>query len=196
TEADAQACRSLKQSGQVLPSTLRSVAGCNSACVYVLIGAKVRQVPPGAHVGVHSARIILRRKDGRKINLPERQIELYKKARLIELNAELRRFVREMKVDPRLYDLAASVPFESVHYLTRDEIEAFGVNARALNESRWVATELLPQQLWTMKYFVEGQGDDRKELHTSVIRLECDGSYGAKISYFRGLRPGETGTEA
>src|SRR5262249_3025004 len=90
TEADAQACRSLKQSGQVLPSTLRSVAGCNSACVYVLIGAKVRQVPPGAHVGVHSARIVLRRKDGRKINLPERQIELYKKARLTELNAELR----------------------------------------------------------------------------------------------------------
>src|SRR5258708_25471646 len=38
-DASEQACRALKQSGQGLPSTLRNMAICNSACVVALIGA-------------------------------------------------------------------------------------------------------------------------------------------------------------
>src|SRR5262245_50105767 len=47
----ADACRALKRSGQTLAARWRTIdAGCNSACVYALIGAKTRDVPPGASV--------------------------------------------------------------------------------------------------------------------------------------------------
>ena len=58
-EPGQDTCRSLKQSGRELAAELRSVdASCNSSCVYALIGAKLRQVPPGARLGVHSGRMV------------------------------------------------------------------------------------------------------------------------------------------
>src|SRR5712692_9002146 len=60
-----QVCQTLKRSGHVLAAELHNVAGCNSGCVYALVGAKVRQVPPGARLGVHSAKIVQLYRDGR-----------------------------------------------------------------------------------------------------------------------------------
>src|SRR5499427_4017849 len=57
-ENDA-ACRALKRSRQKLNAEFRTVdAGCYSACVYALIGATARNVPPGARLGVHSSKFI------------------------------------------------------------------------------------------------------------------------------------------
>jgi hypothetical protein len=192
--ASEQDCRALKQSGQVLPSTLRNVASCNSACVFALIGAKVRQVPPGARLGVHSAKLIVPWAQARKIGYSDRQIVSFEKTRLEELNVQARRYVQEMKIDVRLFDLLSKVPHESVHYLSRDEIVGFGIDTREFSEARWIATELLPRQLWTMKYFIETTGPGSKELHTSVIRLECGDGARAKAIYYRGSGAGETGT--
>lgn len=191
--ASEQACRTLKQSGQMLPSTLRNVAACNSACVYALIGAKVRHVPPGARLGVHSAKIVVLWPDARKIGYSNRQIASFQKTKLAELNVQSRRYVQEMKVDVRLFDLLSKVPHQDIHYLSRDEIVKFGIDTREFHETRWIATELLPQQLWAMKYFVAATGDDRKELRTSVIRLECGDVSRIKVSYFRSLGSHETG---
>ena len=190
-EASEQTCRALKQSGQVLPSTLRNMASCNSACVFALIGAKVRQVPAGAKLGVHSAKVIVPWAQARKIGYSDRQIVSFQKTKLEELNGQMRRYVQEMKVDVRLFDLLSKVPNESVHYLSRDEIVAFGIDSREFPESRWIATELLPRQLWTMKYFVDRQGQDGKELRTSVIRLECGDPSRTKVNYLRGQGPHE-----
>jgi len=186
--ASEQDCRALKQSGQVLPSVLRSIGGCNSACVFALIGGKVRQVPPGARLGVHAPKVVVLRTNGHS----SKQVASFKKTKLVELNAQFRRYVQEMKIDVRLFDLLAKVPHEDIHYLSRDEIVRFGIDTRESNEARWMATELVPQQLWTMKFFIEGKGDDRKELRTSVIRLECGGASRTKVSYFRSLGSHET----
>jgi hypothetical protein len=191
-EANEQACRALKQSGQVLPSTLRNMASCNSACVFALIGAKVRQVPPGARLGVHSAKVIVPWAQARKIGYSDRQIVSFQKTKLEELNGRIRRYVQEMKIDVRLFDLLSKVPHESVHYLSRDEIVAFGIDTREFSESRWIATELLPRQLWTMKYFIDRKGQDGRELRTSVIRLECGDAFRTKVNYIRGQGPYET----
>ena len=52
------ACRALKRSGAPLMARWRGInAGCNSSCVYALIGAKVRHVPPGARVGLHTSKV-------------------------------------------------------------------------------------------------------------------------------------------
>ena len=190
--AGEDACRALKQSGQALPSALRSMGGCNSACVFALIGAKVRQVPPGARLGVHSAKVTVRRSDGRKVDYSDREVASFQRTKLAEINVQFRRYVQEMKVDVRLFDLLSKVPHEDVYYLSRDEIVSFGIDTREFLEARWRAMELMPQQLWAMKYFVEAKGEGRKELHTNVIRLECGGPYGVKVSYFRSLAPHET----
>jgi len=192
--ASEQACRALKQSGQVLPSTLRNMASCNSACVFALIGGKVRQVPPGARLGVHSAKVIVPWGQARKIGYSDQQIVSFEKTKLAELNGLARRYVQDMKIDVRLFDLAIKVPHESIHYLSRDEIVAFGIDPRAFSESRWIAAEFLPHQFWGIKYFVEATGQDRKELHTSVIRLECGDGARAKAVYYRGAGAGDTGT--
>jgi len=182
-----QACRALKQSGQVLPATLRNVAACNSACVFALIGAKVRYVPPGARLGVHSSRVVIFRLDGGKIDASSKQMASLQKARLAELNVETRRYVQDMKIDVRMFDLAAKVPHDDIHYLSRDEIVAFGIDSRAAPEAQWIAAEMIPQKLWAMKFFVEARGEGHSELRSNMIRLECASQRQARIDYFRGL---------
>lgn len=180
-----EACRALKQSGEALTSDLRNVAICTSACVFSLIGAKVRQVPPGARVGVHSARLV--RADGRKITIPDGKFASFQRAKLAEYDVQFRRYVQEMKIDVALFDLISKVPNEKMYYLSRDEIVRFGIDTREFQEARWRAMELMPQMLWTMKYFVDAKGGDRKEMSTSLIRLECGGLDRAKVGYFRSL---------
>jgi hypothetical protein len=118
----------------------------------------------------------------------------FEKTKLAEVNGQARRYVQEMKVDVRLFDLASKVPNENIRYLSRDEIVAFGIDTREFSESRWIATEFLPRQLWTMKYFIEATEQDRKELHTSVVRLECGDVARTKAIYYRGSGAGENGT--
>src|SRR5215467_444356 len=182
-----QACRVLKQSGQVLPATLRNVAACNSACVFALIGGKVRYVPPGARVGVHASKVVIYRVDGGKINASSKQIASLQKMRLTELNVETRRYVQDMKIDVRLFDLATKVPHEDIHYLTRDEIVGFGIDSRDAPEAQWIAAEMLPQKIWAMKFFVEARGEGHSELRSNMIRLECASQREARLDYFRGL---------
>jgi hypothetical protein len=182
-----QACRALKQSGFVLPATLRNVSACNSACVFALIGAKVRYVPPGARLGVHSSKVVIFRLDGGKLNASSKQIASLQRTRLAELNVDTRRYVQEMKVDVRLFDLAAKIPHENVHYLTRDEIVGFGIDLRGASEARWIAAEALPHRLWAMKFFVESSGEGKNELRSNMIRMECASPRYARLAFFRGL---------
>jgi hypothetical protein len=185
--ASEQACRALKQSGQVLPATLRNVSACNSACVFALIGAKIRYVPPGAQLGVHSSRVVIFRLDGGKLNASSKQIASLQRARLAELNVDTRRYVQEMKIDVRLFDLAAKIPHQDVHYLTREEIVGFGIDVRGASEARWIAAEVLPQRLWTMKFFVETGGQGKNELRSNMIQMECVSRRSSRLGYFRGL---------
>jgi hypothetical protein len=124
--ASDEACRALKQSGKKLDAELRSVASCNSACVYALVGGKARQVPPGARLGVHSGRLIQVRPDGRVEFVSHSSSPAGDKARFAEMNAKLQRYLREMRMDSGLFELASRIPHEQIHYLSRDEIVRFG----------------------------------------------------------------------
>ena len=190
--ASEQACRTLKQSGQVLPATLRNVSACNPACVFALIGAKVRYVPPGAQLGVHSSKVVIFRLDGGKLNAASKQIASLQRARLAELNVDTRRYVQEMKVDVRLFDLAAKIPHEDVHYLTREEIVGFGIDLGGASEARWIAAEVMPQRIWTMKFFVEPSGEGKNERRSNVIQMECVSQRYSRLGYFRGLGSDES----
>ena len=182
-----QACRALKQSGQVLASTLRGFSACSSACVFALIGAKVRQVPPGSRLGVHSGKLISPRADASRLNLSDQQVASNDKIRLAEVNAQIRRYVQEMKIDVRMFDLLSKVPHESVHYLTRDQIVGFGIDTQEIRETRWVATEYVPQKLWIVKFFIATKDERRKELLQNFIRMDCTSPQRVRFIYYRGL---------
>jgi hypothetical protein len=190
-----QACRALKQSGYVLPATLRNVSACNSACVFALIGGKVRYVPPGARLGVHSSRVVIFRLGGGSLNASSKQIASLQRTRLAELNVDTRRYVQEMKVDVRLFELAAKIPHEDIYYLTREEIIGFGIDVRGSPEARWLAAEVMPQRLWAMKFFVENNGEGKSGIRSNMIEMECSSQQHARLAYFRGLGSDERGSK-
>ncbi len=191
-----QSCRTLKQSGYVLPATLRNVSACNSACVFALIGGKVRYVPPGARLGVHSSKVVIFRLGGGTVNASSKQIASLQRTRLAELNVDTRRYVQEMKVDVRLFELAAKIPHEDIHYLTREEIVGFGIDVRGSPEARWIAAEVTPHRPWAMKFFVESSGEGKVGIRSNMIQLECASQRHARLAYFRGLGSEDRGVEA
>ncbi|MET0923317.1 MAG: hypothetical protein ABWY47_09275 [Xanthobacteraceae bacterium] len=191
--ASDEACRTLKRSGQTLDAELRSVASCNSACVYALVGGKVRQVPPGARLGVHSGKLIQLRSDGRVQFISHSSSPPGDKAKFAEMNAHLQRYLREMRMDAGLFELAARIPHEQIHYLSRDEIARFGIDHREFQESRWMAMELRPPLFSIFKFVAEAKGAGRKEFRTSVIQVACAGSGRVLTGYLRGLGSDETG---
>src|SRR5262249_60594954 len=99
------------------------------ACVYALIGAKVRQVPPGAGLGVHSSKLVRVSRDGRV-----KMAGAGQNAQLATFNGQLRDYVRRMGVDAALFDTAAKVAPDQIHRLTRGDVARFGIGARAFQE--------------------------------------------------------------
>jgi hypothetical protein len=173
-----ESCRSSKQSGRPLAAELHGIAACNSACVIALVGAKVRQVPPGARLGVHSGRFDRPDPDGR-----------FK----VISNQQIRRYLQEMQIVTDLIDVISNVPFEQAHYLSRDEIAAFGIDARTFQETRWMAGEPPPRPPSALKFVLEAKGAGRKELRASMIYLRCLAPQRVSISYLRGLGSDEIG---
>jgi hypothetical protein len=167
-----QTCKMLKQSGQTLAAELVSVASCNSACVYALIGAKVRHVPPGARLGVHSGKLIRLHSDGRVKFVSNGSPSSRDKAKTTEHAGKTQRYVNEMGIDARMFQIISKVPYEQVYHLSRDEIAGFGIDSRDFLETRWTALEMPPRPLSVLKFILE-----------------------AKVGYYRGLRSDEFGTE-
>jgi len=170
--AGEEMCRALKRSGKALAAELHNIAGCNSACVDALIGAKVRQVPPGARLGVHSGKPVQPDPDGRARAIWQRN---------------LGRYLQEMGITDGLFDVISKVPYEQVHYLSRDEIVAFGIDAREFQETRWTAGELPSLAPSAVKFVLEAKGARRNEFRTSMITLTCAAPRGISIGYVRGL---------
>jgi len=184
-----KACRDVKRTGQKVAAELRAMDGsCNSACVYALIGAKVRQVPPGAGLGVHSSKLVRVSRDGRV-----KMAAAGQNAQLATFNGQLRDYVRRMGVDAALFDTAAKVAPDQIHRLTRDEIARFGIDDRAFQETQWTVSEKPSQPLAVFKLVAEAKGANHKEFRLSALRLSCASADRIRTLYIRGLASDEVG---
>jgi hypothetical protein len=98
------------------------VGECLSACVYALMGAVRRIAPPGSEVGLHRMSIIENESSG-FFGLPH----VTRSFADPPMVAVLGRYARRMGVDPALVRTAESLPPDTVHVLTRDEMRRWSL---------------------------------------------------------------------
>jgi hypothetical protein len=187
-------CQVAKRSSSPVAAEWRPDANCSSACVWALIGGKVRHVPPSARLGVHSGKLMVTRKypDGRVQLLTEKQVAVAYKGKAAEIDAQTRRYIKDMGVDDALMDAALKVPHESVHYLTRNEIAGYGIDRREFLETPWILIELPSNAVRVQKWIVVARGADRKDYRPSLFALACSTSQWehARLLHSRGIGDG------
>jgi hypothetical protein len=145
---------------------------CASGCVYAMLGASVRQVARDAVLGIHSVRYIW----------SSSSEALPRAASATEIVHEgLRNYVVEMGVDPGLIDAAAKVSPDRLHWLTRSEIERFGLETRGFHETRWRMLQETAEIFSISKSFTRADGNN--DYRTTEIRLRCSNVSGYLMIY-------------
>ena len=97
------------------------VGKCLSACVYALMGAVRRVAPPGSEVGLHRMSIIESERSGLFGSHVTRSFADP------PMVAVLGRYARRMGVDPALVRTAESLPPDTVHVLSREEMRRWSL---------------------------------------------------------------------
>ena len=82
---------------------------------------------------------------------------------------------------------------EPIETASRDEIAAFGIDARGFMESRWTIIDVPGGRPFVVKFLAEAKGTERKEFRTSVIQLSCAGPRRVNMILSRGLASHEIG---
>jgi hypothetical protein len=97
------------------------VGECLSACVYALMGAVRRVAPPGSEVGLHRMSIVETEANGLFGSHSKRSFADP------PMVAVLGRYARRMGVDPALVRTAESLPPDTVHVLSHDEMRRWSL---------------------------------------------------------------------
>jgi hypothetical protein len=187
------ACDRLKRkAGDPLPAQFGGYGGqCNSACVYALIGAKTREVPPTAVIGVHAVHLTMQVKILHGPKLSQAKLNAMAKSRLDDVNGNLRDYIGEMGIAPELYEIASKVSPNSLRVLTRDEIARLGIDARKTVESPWSIVGGTRPVL--MKTIAEAKNTPGRKYRSSMIVFTCDSGAGRTLIHGRELDSGEGG---
>jgi hypothetical protein len=192
--ASEETCLSLKKGHGPLEAELQSLAHCSSACVYALIGGKVRLVPPGAALGVHSTRLVRIRRSDRQIRIPRPdELSPQEKREAANRQQQIRAYVREMGVDQKLVDIAEQIAHDKVHRLSRTQMAALGIDARPYLETRWMLVEVPSKRPYVAKFISEARGSEPADFRTTVVQFSCAARTRAAIYYLRSLAAGEAG---
>lgn len=185
--ADGQgepACAKLKQSGRELEAELTETgAFCNSSCVYLLLGASTREVPPDVTLGVHSARVTISYSGRGRAPL---QVAREHAAKLASnrLDRDIVAYAAAMGIDRGLFDLVKTVKFEQIHALKRDELIRFGIDRRKFVETPWRFGDN-GVRFFIDKVVQERTGTDPATIRTLRWQLSCWSAQQLRLAYAR-----------
>jgi hypothetical protein len=164
TPTTDETCRKLVQSGSEYKAQLITAgARCASACVWALLGGSVREVSRDAQLGIHSAQPVWTSPAPVSESPPGKEAALER----------LRKYALDMGVDPALVDAAANVSADQIHWLTRAEIENFGIETHDFHETVWASlqeTTLIFSVSKSWSRSEPGMADS-----TTVLRFRCAG---------------------
>jgi hypothetical protein len=183
---DAKACAKAKRSRREQPARLSStMAQCNSACVYTIVGAKVREIAPEAHLGIHASKtVVISRSKDVKVSAKVR-------AKFKAKNREMiRRYLTDMGIPPSLLDTAEKIPHETIRALNREEMVRFNIDTRRVVESAWLFDERISERGGIFKSIdiTEAGG---AEYRKTMLRLSCLDGEQFLVGYARELGPSE-----
>jgi hypothetical protein len=183
---DPWGCLKRKGSGQEQTARLTSAfSQCNSACVYTIVGAQLREIAPEAHLGIHASKTVV------VGSLPKGvHISAQLRARFRAENQQLiRRYLVEMGIKPSLLDTAEKIPHQSIRALSREEMVQFNIDTRRVVESDWVYDERITQTGIFKSIDVTEPGG--AEYRKTTLRVSCLGRDQFMIGYMREVGPKE-----
>ena len=187
-QARETACDKLKRSGRDLTAELDTQRTmCNSACVYALVGAAVRDVGAGIKLGVHSSSISfsLRRADseGHVTQVPAKVAPEVLRAAMQAGYERIAVYLREMGIGAGLLAAAREVRNDQLHYLTRDELVAFGIDRRERIEGAWWLLDQ-PTGASAVKLIEVKESD---AFRRTYLRLTCRNANAVRFQFAREL---------
>ncbi len=109
------------RSGRVIPQGAITNAICNSACVYAVMGGRKRVIPTDSRMGVHR----MQSEESYGFDPISGRVVTDKKSGSAQEVMALKRYSRFMGIDPRIIDLAESVPHEDIRVLSADQVRGF-----------------------------------------------------------------------
>jgi hypothetical protein len=185
-EDSASECARGKRSDREVTARLTSsLAQCNSACVYAIVGARLREIAPEALLGVHASRTVV------VGYLPKGVIvSAQTRARFKAENLQsIRRYLSEMGIRPSLLDAAENIPHESVRALTREEMVRFNIDTRSVVESGWIYDDRATESgIFKSIDITEAGG---AEYRKTMLRVSCLGAKEFLVGYAREIGPKE-----
>jgi hypothetical protein len=116
------------KTGQVIPQGAVTNATCNSACVYVVMGGRKRIIPADSRMGVHR----MQSTENYGYDPVQGVVVTSKRAGTDDQVAVLKRYSRVMGIDPKLIDLAESIPHEEIRVLSATQIQSFKLGVQRL----------------------------------------------------------------
>jgi hypothetical protein len=143
----------------------------------------VRKVARYAQLGIHSPRYVGPLKGPEPPSPPSIDI----------VDDELRGYVVEMGEDPGLIDAAADVSPDRIHWMSREEIERFGIETHGYFETPWTAHQETAERYVISKSWTREDTGAGGGYYTTVIRLGCSNSFGYVLAYRSELPFASTG---
>lgn len=190
------ACREARHSAQPVAARWVSLnADCNSSCVYALIGAKVRDVPAGARIGVHASKLVEMTYGGRAIDLTSDKLPAAVRMKIASLRNVPREYVREMGIDAGLTEVITRTPNERMQVLTRAEITRFGIDKRLRHETGWMLMEGKSDPT-LVKLAVNLSDGHEPATAISVFRIICRPGGQIAADFYRSMWPDDRAASA
>jgi hypothetical protein len=179
-----ESCRRIMAANRELKAQLRTAgAACSSACVYALLGASERHVPPDARVGIHAA-------------TPTAVSSQPGWLTVEQMHNNRKRYILEMGGNPDLQDAAIKTRPPGVHVLSREELVRYRVETSAPYESDWMKYQEPrgPMRSYMLKAVTAARGADGTEFRTTNLRMTCaERRPATSIEYQREPRSNEIG---
>ena len=183
---DDPSCDKLKRSGRELAAELDTRRGvCASFCVYTVLGGAVRDVGAGARLGIHDtsmpATIRSFDENGRIADMPMHLSAETERSALAASQRAIAAYLKEMGISPDLLTAAHAISREKLHFLTREEIVAFGIDRREAVESAWSLADKSPAV--SAVKLIEARDVEAGPFRKAMLSLTCRDKTTVRLQY-------------
>lgn len=116
------------RTGRVIPAGAITNAVCNSACVYAVMGGRKRVIPSDSRMGVHR----MQSEDSYGFDPIGGRMVTQAKPGSSEQVQALKQYSKQMGVDPKIIDLAESIPHDDIRVLSAKQVLGYRLGVQRM----------------------------------------------------------------